>query len=92
MREGREGEGGGGTDGDGDGAVKEAEQAGADYVGAPVWDLWTMLRDLDPLGELGAVVLDEVDVALSRARLVHDALHVELRDVMKDLGLAKKLD
>jgi sugar phosphate isomerase/epimerase len=22
--------------------------SGADYVGAPVWDLWTMLRDLDP--------------------------------------------
>jgi len=22
--------------------------SGADYVGAPLWDLWTMLRDLDP--------------------------------------------
>ena len=22
--------------------------SGADYVGAPIWDLWTMLRDLDP--------------------------------------------
>ena len=22
--------------------------SGADYVGAPIWDLWTMIRDLDP--------------------------------------------
>ena len=22
--------------------------SGADYVGAPIWDLWTMMRDLDP--------------------------------------------
>jgi sugar phosphate isomerase/epimerase len=22
--------------------------SGADYIGAPIWDLWTMLRDLDP--------------------------------------------